>query len=350
MLSPMPTDVPSEVLSSWSALAGRPARRFGTGLINETFLVEGADGRVVLQRLHPVFAGEVNEDIDAVTRHLAAKGLDTPRLVPTDSGALWATGRDGRPWRAQTFVEGTSVDRIESPSLAREAAAFVGRWHAAVADLAWDYRHVRANVHDTPRHLATLVRALERGGGHRLFAEVEPLAQEILSAGARLPDFAALPTRHAHGDLKISNLLFGPDGRARCLVDLDTVGRMPWPFELGDALRSWCNPAGEDVASASVDPAIFAAAVEGYASTARALVTAAERDLLVDGLATICLELAARFLADALEESYFGWDPTRFPGRGEHNLLRARGQWSLHGSVLARRRELEAVVARAFGG
>ena len=55
------------------------------------------------------------------------------------------------------------------------------------------------------------------------------------------------------------------------------------------------------------------------------------------GVEWVSLELAARFAADALAESYFGWNAARFPGRGEHNLVRARGQWSLHQALLASR-------------
>src|SRR5690348_10388250 len=73
------------------------------GLINRTFRVDTAGvPRFVIQRLHPVFGPEVNLDIDAVTRHLAARGLDTPRVVPAADGALW-TVHDGATWRALTF-------------------------------------------------------------------------------------------------------------------------------------------------------------------------------------------------------------------------------------------------------
>ena len=55
-----------------------------------------------------------------------------------------------------------------------------------------------------------------------------------------------------------------------------------------------------------------------------------ERAQLLDGVEWISLELSLRFLTDALEEAYFGWNPLRFPGRGEHNLARSRGQYALH--------------------
>jgi Ser/Thr protein kinase RdoA (MazF antagonist) len=218
--------IPPLILGRFRDLEGRPHRPFGAGLINRTFLVDGKSGPAIVQRLHPVFAGTVNEDLDAITAHLAQKGLVTPRPIRTDDGALWAEGDDGRPWRALTFVDGESFERVPSSAIARAGGRLVARFHAALGDLDHDYRHVRAGVHDTPRHLAALEGALADHREHRLFREVEALARPLLAEAKSLPDLARLPARHAHGDLKISNLLFR-DGQGLCLVDLDTLGRMP---------------------------------------------------------------------------------------------------------------------------
>jgi len=149
----------------------------------------------------------------------------------------------------------------------------------------------------------------------------------------------------SHGDLKISNLRFGEDGVAVCLLDLDTLGTLSIDAELGDAWRSWCNPAGEDAAAARLDPTLFEAAVTGYLG-AHGL-TAEEREGLVAGVERIALELASRFAIDALEERYFGFDPDVAPTRGDHNLMRARGQLNLAHSVAAQRSALEAAVRSA---
>lgn len=340
--------VPEDVLRHWPELSGGTVAPFGNGLINGTFLVESRGRRAVLQRLHPVFDGVVNEDIDAVTSHLEAKGLVTPRIVRTSNGKLWVQGSDGHPWRVLTYVNGTSHEYVDSPDTARRAAALLASFHVGVSDIVWQYRHVRSSVHDTPKHLATLERAVAEHSAHRLHGQVAPLAERILERGAALPSFDHLPKRHVHGDPKIANFLFDATGNAVCLVDLDTVGLMPWPHEMGDALRSWCNPAGEDTENNSVDLALFQASMDGYAPQGRALVTAAEVELLVDGLSSICLELSARFLADALNESYFGWNAKRYASRGEHNLVRALGQWSLHQSVEAQRGALQAIVGKSF--
>lgn len=345
--------VPPEVLARWSSLRGRRPRPFGTGLINDTFLVEGGDGRaLVVQRLHPVFSPAIHEDIHAVTEHLRARSVVTPRLVAADDGSRFVEHprHDGSPgvWRAMTYVpDSVTWDRVPSAAVAREAGALVATFHAALADLSHTYQGRKGRPHDTARHAATLEKSLDEHRAHRLYGAVEPVAREVLAALRPPPDFSALPERHAHGDLKLSNLLFTPEGRGLCLVDLDTVGRMAWPLEMGDALRSWCNPAGEDCPETTFDVGLFEAAVEGYASRAAGTVSAAEWGRLVDGVLTICRELAARFLADALRESYFGWDAARYATRGDHNLVRGLGQWRLAESARSRRAALDAAVARA---
>lgn len=346
----MNASIPVFVLAHWRDLAGQPITVQSGGLINRTYRVEGRQGPVIVQRLHPVFAGIVNEDIDIITAHLEAKGLTTPRPVRTNSGALWVEDEEGGVWRALTFVEGQAFQRLTSPQMAHEAGKLVASFHSAVADLDHEYRHVRAGVHDAKKHFGVLRGALEEHGGHRLFDEVAPLAERIWSIAENLPDLSGLAKRHAHGDLKISNLMFR-DGVGFCLVDLDTLGRMIWPFEMGDALRSWTNPNGEDQRRSAVELETFAAALSGYGEVARNadLVTLEEAEALVAGLGTICVILASRFLADALHERYFGYDAQRFPARGEHNLLRGQGQLSLFESVDTHRGELESIVRRAFG-
>jgi hypothetical protein len=100
-------------------------------------------------------------------------------------------------------------------------------------------------------------------------------------------------------------------------------------FELGDAMRSWCNPHREDAGQAEFDLAVFAAAIRGFRAVADPIVSEAERIAIVLGLETVCLELAARFAVDAFRDEYFGWDPARFPSRRAHNLVRGAGQLAL---------------------
>ena len=334
---------PSHILSAWP-LPPAVVSPIDSGLINRTFLVSTSTSRFVLQWVNPIFGPEVNDDIEAVTAHLAARGLTTPRLVPTRDGALSVPDPRRGHWRLMTFIDGVSHHKATSPALCASAGRLVGRFHRAVQDLDHVFAHRRPHVHDTARHLAHLAEVAARGTDHRHHAVIAPVAAEILARAADLPAVAGLPKRVVHGDLKISNLLFTPAGEAVALIDLDTLAEMSVVLELGDAWRSWCNPTREDDLDARLDLELFAAAVRGYAEGAAGLLVSAEVSALPRAVELIALELSARFCADALDESYFGWDHARFPSASEHNLLRARGQLALARSAAASRSALERII------
>lgn len=334
-------DVPAAVREAWG-WRDAEVRTLSGGLINATHVVR-RDGEpiAVVQRLHPIFGAEVNLDLERVTAHLAGHGLATPRLIRTRGGDAWIVD-DGKVWRALTWVDGVAHHAVPSVAHARAGGELVGRFHRAVDDLDHAYAFARAGVHDTAAHLGKLRDRLAAAAAHP--AAHDPalieLGHAIVAAAAALPVLdRELPRRHSHGDLKISNLLFtaaGPPAGV-ALVDLDTLGRQTLAFELGDAMRSWCNPRGEDAGAIAFDLALFAAAMGGWAEVVGGLVGAAERRSVVDGLETACVELAARFAVDGFDDSYFGWDPARFPSRRAHNLVRARGQLALAAAVHAAR-------------
>lgn len=347
-------EIPAPIAARWG-FDGLRWQRLAGGLINHTFAIYRDHAPVaVLQQLHPVFGAEVNLDLEAVTAHLESRGMVTPRLMRTTDGAAWAE-REGRVWRALTWVHGRSVAAVPDARWAEAGGVLVGRFHRAVADFSHEYRFTRANVHDTARHLARLrdwVRDCPSPASDGLSAEVMELAvdlgRRILDQAQQLPEIVRTPPRHCHGDLKIANLMFEPDDpiKGRCLVDLDTVGLATIAFELGDAMRSWCNTSGEDDAAASFDVALFSAAVRGFREVADCLLSEQERSSIVSGLQTVCIELAARFCIDIFEDRYFGWNPQRYPTRRQHNVARARSQLSLAASVRTHREEALAVVHR----
>ncbi len=329
----------------------------GAGLINQTFLVDtavlgGAEPvRAVLQRVNPLFGFAVNHDIAAITRHLHGRGQPTPLLYRTREGLPAADlGADG-VWRLMTLVPGTTFHKI-TPALAHEAGALVARFHLGLVDYRHQFQFTRPGAHDLGRHLATLRSAVANAANvANLPADFPALAAEILARAAEVPQQLDAPLRLCHGDLKISNLLFLPTGttyRGHCLVDLDTMAYLPLALELGDALRSWCNPDDENNPDSRFDLDLFAAAIGGYTSHGAAFVTAAEQQQLVAGTLRVALQLAARFAADVVNQSYFGWDTTRYASRAEHNFVRARGQLGLARSLSDQRARAEAVVARGF--
>ena len=325
-------------------------------LINLTFIVQldttAGPEPIVLQRMHPVFGPNVHFDIEAVTAHLRHRQLETPQLLHTRAGQLWTTEDstgETRVWRALSYMAGITIHTSKDPSSLGSAAELLGRFHRALADLEHEFVHERP-LHDTQKHLSNLTAALasETGQNDR---EAQDLGAEILGQvdGLRL-DFGAFPRRVIHGDPKLSNILFQatPPHQARCMIDLDTVGRGYLAYELGDALRSWCNSAGEDTRAARVDPEAFRAVISGYVRACPSTLTHQELLSGIDGLETVSLELASRFAADVVWDRYWGWDAARFGSRREHNLVRAQGQLALSRSVRSQRALLHEIAAGAL--
>jgi Ser/Thr protein kinase RdoA (MazF antagonist) len=324
------------------------------GLINRTLLLEREDARAVLQKVSPVFSPRIHQNIAAVTARLAEAGIQTPRLVPTRAGTLFIEGEDLGVWRMLTHMGGVGFDAVADARQARSASVLIARFHRALDGLRHEFVGLRHDVHDTPVHLRRLAEAAVTHSQHRLAREVRALADGIAAGAEALPVLPVLGPRVCHGDLKFSNILFADQEppasqRAVCLIDLDTLAPLSLAFELGDAWRSWCNRAGEDMPGARLDLEVLRASVEGYREGLGHRLDAETRRALVVGIEWVSLELAARFAADALLEAYFGWDAHRFPGRGEHNLVRARGQWSLHLALVATRDAREATIERALG-
>lgn len=317
-----------------AGLEGARVSRIGAGLMNETFLVEGGARRYVLQHVNPIFSPRIHENIAAVTERLAARGVETPLLERTRGGALYADLGLAGCWRLMSHVAGFSHDTCPSATAARSAGALVGRFHSALHDLAHEFAPLGIPFHDTPRHFADLERALATHRDHRLHTEVAEIAASVRRIAADWESLEGLPDRVVHLDLKFNNVLFAPgpgtDARAVCLIDLDTLSRMPLWVELGDAWRSWCNRQREHEPGAELHHAIFEASAEGWLSTLEIPLSRAELASLAHGIERLTLELCARFAADALEERYFGWNRDLFASAGEHNLARAAGQLAMN--------------------
>jgi len=326
---------PQAALAAWPQAVGLPLRPIPQGLINRTWAV-GEPPRFALQLVHPQFGEAENARIESAGVLLAAQGLRSPRLVPAPGGALSTPGPEGRRWRLAGWLPGASFDRLPSPAHARSAGRLLARFHDALAALPG---LADAAFHDTAARMADLARAQ----GESRDDEMRRLAEAILAAWRtwRAEEPGAVAPRPGHGDPKLSNFLF-EDGEATAVIDLDTLGLFRIDDELGDALRSWCNPAGED-AAVRLDETAFAAAVGGYLAGAARL-GAAERARIVHGFGRIALELAARFCADAHDDRYWSWNPAVAPSRKAHNMLRAARQLDLARLVMARRARLEEIV------
>lgn len=347
-----PDVLPEAVRLAFDVLDGPlEIRRLSGGLLHRSFHVRVGDLDYVLQRVSDVFAPEIHDNIQAVTEHLLAREFSTARLLPTVDGQTSVLlGPLGR-WRLMPHLGGVSFRRMQSPMQARSAGILVGRFHAAMRDFDRPLAPIGFPYRDTTLYLAAMRKALDRHRDHRLAPEIAPLGERVLAAFDELGSPLEVGHRVIHGDLKLENLLFesrtGPGrDRAFALIDMDTLMRAPLWMELGDAWRSWCNPLGEDARQARFEMSFFEASLRGFKEGYGDSLSELERRSLVTAVERLTLELCARYVTDTLEECYFGWDESRFPARGEHNAVRASGQWRLFEAACRCRRERARLLER----
>jgi Ser/Thr protein kinase RdoA (MazF antagonist) len=315
------------------------------GNLNKTWRVHHGSRMVVVQRLNPLFSPLIHHDIDVITGHLEAHGVCTPRVLRTLDGNLWYTDAEGCVWRVLSYIEGRVFQYAIQPSLCMSAACFVGKFHGVLSTLQHVFAAKRVGVHDVEKHLKNMREAMRVHVNHVAFKEASVLAEALQKRIQQLRVLPVLPVRISHGDLKFNNIVFHPSSdEVRALIDLDTLAHMPWPLEMGDALRSWCNPAGENSTETYFDAERFEAALAGYGVWH--LWTQEEKHVLVDAVEMIALTLAVRFTADVLQESYFGYDSSRFDFPWMHHLERARGQWGVAKSIMEQKEVLLKRVAQ----
>jgi len=334
--------------AAWPELEAATLTPLEGGLLHRTWAVDAAAGAFILQRVAEAFSPDVHANVEAVTAHLAAHGEPTLRLLRTAAGELlWRDG--GADHRLMTRLPGTSFETCPSRAAARSAAAAMARFHSALADFDAPLAELGFAYREPDRSFAALDAAVAAHGDHPFHAEVSELARRVAAARAEWPALGDLPVRVIHGDPKFNNVLFVKDDGghdvAHALVDLDTVLRRPLYHDLGDAWRSWCNRRPEDDPEAELDLDVFEATAHGYREALGFELTTVERVSFELALERIALELAARFATDTLEETWFGWDETRFPRSANHQCLRARGQLDLHDQARRARSTIREVLA-----
>ena len=335
-------------------------RALGSGNVNETFLVThegsyqgGQNGAFVMQRLNT----NVFERPDLVMRNLVALGehvqrrlaapppelqgrrWEVPRVVPCRQQSHWVE-HNGQFWRSISYIgAATTTDVIRGCDHAHEVGYGLGMFHSLISDLpASDLADTLENFHVTPSYLERydcVLTSQRINPGNALlnqacsFIEARRLGLDVLeSALAR----GELQHRPIHGDPKINNVMIDEStGQAVGLIDLDTVKPGLVHYDIGDCLRSCCNPVGEEADNpedARFDLSLCEAILAGYLSVARGFLSDWDLHYLPDCIRLIPLELGMRFLTDHLEgDVYFHTD---YPG---HNLHRAAVQFQLTESI-----------------
>ncbi len=350
------------------ALQGRVVdiREYGNGNVNDTFLVTldtSAENRFILQRINTqVFRQpelimlNIRTFTEHVQRRLQRNPLapgrrwEVPRVLLTQDAQDHWLGPDGAFWRALSFVAASqSFDTIEDLQHAREVGYALGMFQGLISDLPTErLADTLVGFHITPRYLRHYDEVIAKGWpsaspevahGLRLIGERRAWANVLEEAREQ----GRLCLRPIHGDPKVNNVMIDTATRqAVSIVDLDTVKPGLVHYDIGDCLRSCCNPLGEETErweAIRFETDYCRAILQGYLSLAKGFLTGNDYEHLYDGIRLIAFELGLRFFTDYLEGNVY------FKARHhEHNLARALVQFRLTESIESQEAAIRAII------
>lgn len=316
------------VAEAFTAVPIRAVNRITDGSINVTYEVLLTDGsQFILQRMAPIFSPAVMDNLSAVEPYAAAAGVTIPHAIPTLTGERFVPGDSGGWYRALTYVAGKTIHAGMTAAGAFSASRLVGQFHTALSECDVPLATAISHFHDTHYYLDRMRRVAAQCTDESKRVSLQPIVDTIMHAANDLTvDVRTLPQRVIHADLKVSNIRFDETETAIALIDMDTLMRGSIVTEMGDALRSWCGTAGEDNPEQVFDETICQAALAGYAETAIGITTE-ELAAIPEGIKILTLELAARFVTDAYEETYFA-QSSRYANLFEQNKTKAQNQLS----------------------
>lgn len=337
---------------------------FGSGNINDTFLVslqEAAEQSFILQRINTKVFHEpklvmqnmrvyTNHVSDRLQNHSLERRWDIPKILPTHQGLDYWQTESREFWRSLSFIAGSqSFDVMENMEQAREVGYALGTFHHLTSDLAPErLADTLEGFHITPRYLRQYQEVLAKEYFKRspevdyclkFVSDRKGLAHILEDAKAA----GKLPLRTMHGDPKVNNILFDRHTQlAVSIVDLDTVKSGLVHYDIGDCLRSGCNPAGEETEQwqdVQFDVGLCQGILQGYLSTARSFLTEYDYAYIYDAVRVITFELGLRFFTDYLAGNiYFH---VKYP---EHNLLRSLVQFRLVESIESQQTIINKII------
>lgn len=329
----------------------------GDGNINDTFLAQTAEKKIVLQRIN----GNVFPDplvlihnLQLLSQHIQSKQeIETQRwenalLVPTLTGQASVQDNIGNLWRALSYINKClSVPKPKTDLQATQTGWALGHFHNKLTGLNVQKMH-------TPlpgfHHLSSYLRYYDE------LEETKPNAKEIQWCGdliqkhrkislslERATKVGKIVQRVIHGDPKIANILFDQKtGKAVSIIDLDTVGPGFLQHDIGDCLRSICNTGGEEghTEDTAFDLKLCEITLNGYFQEAAKLLTPVDREYIYDGIQAITFELGLRFFTDYLQGNiYF---KCRNP---EETLQKALVQFALFLDISSKEAQIRNIIS-----
>jgi Ser/Thr protein kinase RdoA (MazF antagonist) len=327
---------------------------FGSGLINNTWLIGEREKEFILQRINQnIFKTplDIATNIHLVCDHF--KNQHPSYLFPcprkTIAGDNMAFIENEGYFRIFPFIKNShTVDVVSSPSQAYEAAKQFGRFTNLLSGFPVDKLKITLpDFHNLPLRYSQFETAIKEGDKERIKQSAAMISfmkdqQEVVSISEQIRNNPAFKKRVTHHDSKINNVLFDDNNKGLCVVDLDTV--MPGYFisDFGDMMRTYLSPVSEeekDISKIEIREEYFKAIAEGYLSEMEKELTTVEKRYLVYAGKFMVYMQALRFLTDYLNNDiYYG---SKYEGQ---NFIRANNQGCLLKKIIEKEKTLQEMV------
>jgi len=208
---------------------------FGSGLINNTWLIGEREKEFILQRINQnIFKTplDIATNIHLVCDHF--KNQHPSYLFPcprkTIAGDNMAFIENEGYFRIFPFIKNShTVDVVSSPSQAYEAAKQFGRFTNLLSGFPVDKLKITLpDFHNLPLRYSQFETAIKEGDKERIKQSAAMISfmkdqQEVVSISEQIRNNPAFKKRVTHHDSKINNVLFDDNNKGLCVVDLDTV-------------------------------------------------------------------------------------------------------------------------------
>ncbi len=327
---------------------------FGSGLINNTWLISENGNEFILQRINQnVFKDPfaIATNIHLLCNYLKNQhpGYLFPCPQKTITGDNMAFIENEGYFRIFPFIKNShTVDVVSSPSQAYEAAKQFGRFTNLLSGFPVDKLKITLpDFHNLPLRYSQFEKAIKEGNKERIKQSAAMISfledqQEIVSISEQIGNNPDFKKRVTHHDSKINNVLFDDNNKGLCVVDLDTV--MPGYFisDFGDMMRTYLSPVSEeekDLSKIEIREEYFKAIAEGYLSEMKKELTTVEKNYLVYAGKFMVYMQALRFLTDHLNNDiYYG---SKYEGQ---NFIRANNQVCLLKKIIEKEKTLLEMV------
>ena len=311
------------------------------GLINQTFIVWVENNftlkKYILQSVNTAIFQNYKltlENIIEVKKAITESSFSYSFPTPIDNRYI---NISSQVWRLIPFVEQSiCFEKITNKKLAFEASVCLGSFYYVLHNFDTDKLHeTLPDFHNANKRYNQLEDAITSAEEERKINAFH-LIENIKKEKEVLIKFdilnKVLPKRVCHFDTKISNFLFDKEtNKAKALIDLDTL--MPGTIlsDIGDMIRTYSNPLGEessDLDNIKADKEIVNLIIRGFLKSSEEILNQNEKLNLIFAGKAITLMQSVRFLTDYLNNDVYYKTTYK-----DQNWVRAQNQWYLYCSL-----------------